>query len=146
MLHPPLELFGDGLRRVLTVPLDLVDCARAEPLAKGKVYRSRAPSAGGYVVRQVTSPTEEDSHSSLSKSRPGASGRVQEAERPDIHGVVESLMGMSHYDSDSESDWDSESEDAGSDLRSPKLDELASGLSLDGSTKDTTGKAEGGRT
>ena len=123
----------------MTVLLDLVDCADAEPLAEGRVCRRRAPSTGGYVVRQVTPPTEEDSYSSLSKSWPGASERVQEVERPDIRGVMETLMATSRYDSDPEGDWDSENEDASGDLRTPKPDGLASEFSLDGSTKTPRG-------
>jgi hypothetical protein len=69
----------------------------------------------------------------LSKSWPGASGRVHEAERPDIRGVMESLVAVSRYDSDSESDWDSESEDASSELRTLVPDRLASEAFLDGS-------------
>ena len=134
MPHLSLSLFGDSLSMVLTVLLDVVDCARAESLAEGKACRRRVPNSGGYVVRRATLPTEEDSCSSLSKSWPGASGRGQEVERPDIRGVMESLVAVSRYDSDSESDWDSESYDVSSDLRTPKQDGLASEFSLDGST------------
>ena len=134
MPHLSLSLFGDSLRMVLTVLLDVVNCARAESLAEGKACRRRVPNSGGYVVRRATLPTEEDSCSSLSKSWPGASGRGQEVERPDIRGVMESLVAVSRYDSDSESDWDSESYDVSSDLRTPKQDGLASEFSLDGST------------
>lgn len=134
MPHLSLSLFGDSLSMVLTVLLDVVNCARAESLAEGKACRRRVPNSGGYVVRRATLPTEEDSCSSLSKSWPGASGRGQEVERPDIRGVMESLVAVSRYDSDSESDWDSDSDDVSSDLRTPKQDGLASEFSLDGST------------
>ena len=134
MPHLSLSLFGDSLSMALTVLSDLVNCARAESLAEGKVCRRRAPNSDGYVARQAASPTTEDNCSSLSKSWPGASGRGQEVERPDIRGVMESLVAVSRYDSDSESDWDSDGYDVSSDLRTSRPDGLASEFSLDGST------------